>query len=523
MHYRSDWLPQLKGSIPVEAQRNNISMYSIALEGWRRGMNVSFYKDTRAGKIDIKYALKYKGKEHHFYGSCGDLNTLDSIEICDNKFLTKKYLLRAGLPVPEGNLFEKKSSEANIKKYAETIGYPVVLKPIDTSGGKGVYVNLKNEKDLLSALERNKYDNLLLEQYIPGEEVRVFVLDNRVIGAVNRKPANVVGDGKNTIYKLIELKNEERKKVPHLKFRPIKVDREVIKMLKSAGYTPDSIPEAGQMVVLRKTSNVSMGGDPIEITEVLDKKVKDIAVAAMKAIPGLNHCGVDLIINKKNNTVVVLEVNARPGIGSHLFPYEGTAKNIPEQLISYYFPETKNKTTENANVYFDFGIIKDKLLNGSAEVLELDPPQHINLYAKKYSYESDINPIKYFDWLRKKVYERKLNGFIRNTSDNEIELILAGDSKNEVEEFIKLFQQKISKYNIKNLKEHSWNLPVKYGFELLDGLNSISTNELEMSVKDEQKNINKLIKEKSRYKNQIKKIENSRFWKVTSLIRKFVK
>lgn len=522
MQYKSDWLPQLKDSIPAEAQRNNISMYSIALEGWRRGISVTFYKDTYKNKTDIKYALRYKNKEHHFYGSCGDLNTEESISICDDKYLTKTYLNKFNVPVPKGKLFDNKSKE-DIAKYVESIGYPVVIKPIDESGGKGVFVNLRNEKELLVAIERYKYDNLLVEKFISGEEVRVYVLNNRIIGAVNRKPANVVGDGVNTVKKLIELKNQERKKIPHLKFRPIKIDREVIQLLKKAGYTLESIPETGKCIVLRKTSNVSMGGDPVEITEELTDEMKNIAIAAQEALPGLTHCGVDMIVDKEQNKVVVLEVNARPGIGSHLFPFKGKAKDIPRQLINFYFPETKHIITEHANVYFDFGVIKDGLLGSTTEAIELKPPPSLQLYVRKYSYESEIDPLKYVDWIRKKVYENNLNGFIRKNGQQIMELVLASDNEKKLDEFIKMFQLRVSKRYIKNFKEHNWDLPVKCGFELMDGLSSMNISELAMQLEDEKKEINKLAKDKERYKKQILKLENSTFWKITSFIRNVVK
>src|SRR5690625_5549062 len=152
-----------------------------------------------------------------------------------------------------------------------------------------------------------------------GDEIRVYVLDGKVLAAANRLPANVLGDGKQTVAKLIKQKKKCRKSLPHLHHRPIKMDLQVRRLIEQENYTLESVLPKGKRIYLRKTSNVSTGGDPIDVTKQLTKEQTEIAVNASKEIPGLVHSGVDIIINTVTNKTVVLEVNIMPEIGYYIF------------------------------------------------------------------------------------------------------------------------------------------------------------------------------------------------------------
>ncbi|MFD0952091.1 ATP-grasp domain-containing protein [Virgibacillus natechei] len=517
------WLPHLINTIPIEAQRNRISMYTIALEGWRRGLNLKFYKYNNNNKPDIQYSLSYKDRVHHFDGAGGDKNSVEAITICDDKSLTKMRLNNSGIPVPQGRGFDSDKTEEEIIKFGQSINFPVVLKPIDGYGGKGVIVNIKTNTELKNALAYNRnelgFKNVVVEQFVMGDEVRVYVLEGKVIGAVQRRSANVVGDGINTINKLIEAKNQFRKNIPHLYFRPIKVDSEVKKLIQAAGYSLDSIPKAGERIFLRKTSNITTGGDPIEVTSELTTEQRGIAINAVKAIPGLTHCGVDMIINKENDTSMVLELNTRPGIGSHLFPVEGKAKDIPKKIIDFYFPETKGISTEDANVYFDFRSIQDTLAGGTTREVVVAPLINKKLVAKRYLISGDIEPIRYHQWLQRKVFESNLNGFIRRIDDENIEVVIAGETQADADEFLTILNHKILQSQISSISEEDWKLPIKIGFELMNEYNSMSVRELEIKIQDIKKELKLVEKEQNRIGNRIKMVQKSRIWKLTSPLR----
>ncbi|QDI91609.1 ATP-grasp domain-containing protein [Salicibibacter halophilus] len=219
---KNKWLPHLIDAVPTAGQGKRISTYTVALEGWRRGITLKFYRiyDDEY-KMKIRYSLSHNGTEHHFSLSMGDYNTDESFEICDDKQLTREYMEKAGVPVPKGKKFLADRSNEEIIDYANSLGYPLALKPVSANGGKGVFANVIDEEALRKALpyvrEELEYPDVIIEEHVPGKrEFRVIVLGDQVLGAMNRIPANIVGDGVSTIKQLIHMKNEIRKQNPTL-------------------------------------------------------------------------------------------------------------------------------------------------------------------------------------------------------------------------------------------------------------------------------------------------------------------
>ena len=524
MKYKQDrWLPHIAQAVPIEARRNQISMYTIALEGWRRGLHLKFYSTFKDQKLHIKYSLSNREKTHHFSGSGGDLITEKAFEICESKSETYRHLTKAGVPIPLGSKFNAEAADEDIIQYAKQIKFPLVLKPTNASSGKGVVSNIKNRAQLYDAIQYVRgqlgYREVILEQYVIGEEVRVYVLDNQVLGAGNRRPANVVGDGVNTIQTLIEQKNEQRKQSPHLYFRPIKIDKDLKNIIQQLNYTIDSIPKKGEWVYLRKVSNISKGGEPIDITDQLSGEQKAIAVKAAKAIPGLPHCGVDMIINSNDNTdAKVIEVNTRPGIGIHLFPIEGKAKNISKDLIDYYFPETKTIDAKESNLYFDFESILNTLKELSTVQVEVPPAGLNRLVAIKYTIAADFELKQFHQWLQKRIYAHGLHGFIDEIHRGQYELVLAGEDTNKIEAFKEIWTNHKG-FPVIIEKEENWDHPIKLGFELISDARMLSVVELESKLKEINNEIRKADNENRRLEKRMKLMEESKAWKITKPLR----
>lgn len=523
VRYNKNWLPHLEGSLPKEAWRNQISMYTIALEGWRRGLTLKFFSVlNEERKWQIHYSLSNQGREHLFKGSEGDKITAEAVKVCSNKAITNEFLAKAGIPIPQGNMFRASNTDDEIVDYAKTIGFPLVLKPTDGSGGRGVIVNIKGPKELREAFQyvrqQLKFNEVIVEEYIQGNEVRVYVLGEKVIGAVHRRPPNVVGDGKNSIRELIDIKNEERKTVPHLYNRPIKIDRQVRHTIRSLGYTLDSVPKKGERVFLRKISNISVGGEPVDVTGELTPSIKNIAINAAKAIPGLTHCGVDMIVNQKNDTGIVIEVNTAPGIGSHLFPIEGKARDIPKAIIDYYFPETIKLNSKKSNAYFDYKTIEESLKSCSMNEIEVSPAPLEKPYSKKLTISEFTSEFNSYNIITKHALSQNLNGFVRKGNNHQLEVIVSGE-KRRVEQFKKALDRN-HHFRSQVVDEEDWGKPIKVGFYISDGTELMSLHALEIELNHMQKKIDSVKRETKRLERQIKKIEDSHSWKYTLLVRK---
>lgn len=523
-NYRNEWLPHLRDSIPAEAKRNRTSLYTIALEGWRRGLKLKFYsKINEQHKRVFLYSLENEKRIHFFNESSGDGNTKEAFEICKDKSLTAEYLQSKNIPVPVGKKFIQESSLEDIVEFSKKLTYPLVVKPTDGSAGRGVIINLQNEKELIRAINfvrgKLQFNNIIVQEHVTGDEVRIYVLEDRVLAASNRVPANVVGDGQSTIVKLIEVKNIQRKLVPHLYHRPIRIDAELRGLIKDAGYSLDSVLEKGERVFLRKVSNISTGGDPIDVTESLTEEQKRIAIEATKAIPGLVQCGVDMIIDKKNGKEVILELNTRPGIGSHLFPIEGIARDIPKKIIDYYFPETKNNHTSGSNVYFDLQTVFDTLNNGYLSEVEIKEHPTNALFIKRLVIKGDLDTHRYYKLFKGLLLEKGFYGFIKKSNKNSIDIVLGHENIDEINAFKRYLQNRRKGLQIHSIKIRDWEKPIRNGFNLIDGLDQMSLVKLENKNREKYREMRTFEMEVNRLNKRIELMRNSRSWKISAPVR----
>ncbi|OIJ21749.1 hypothetical protein BKP45_03360 [Anaerobacillus alkalidiazotrophicus] len=524
------WLPHLSDEVVSDATGHELCPYLVALEGWRRGLTLKWYTNDanqfhqmktwfvdKPGKL---FSLSSEDRTHYFFRTRGDKVSNEAVEIGADKQNTKNWLSKVGVPVPVGKRFASTVSNEDVFNEALTIGFPLVVKPTDGSFGRGVMTNIQTEEELQYALiyvrSELNYPDIIIEKYIQGEDYRLYVVGDKVIGAMRRIPANVTGDGSSTIAKLIDLKNEQRKQNPRLISCPIKIDHELKGFIEQTGYTIDSVPKKGEQIFVRETSNISLGGDPINATGDLSPEIKTIAIEAVKAIPGLHHCGVDMIFDQKNPTsAVVIELNPTAQIGSLLFPMEGQASDIPAAIIDYYFPETVN--VEKTNHYFDFKSVLQPLTSKTAIVVEVASAPLGYVYAKKYTVSGDVHNVTYHQWLRKQALERSLNGYIKIIHDELIEVVVGGTNKEEVDQFQHILNKDPRNYTITNISSETWKKPIRIGFEIQAEL-----KELVAEVKKMNKELEKLEKERIRVEKKYLKLQNNRLWRLTLPIRKLL-
>lgn len=471
--------PHLTHEVVSDISGFKLCSYLVALEGWRRGLDLKWYRDeTELCKLDRLnsstqgkfFSLSSNDRTHYFFRSRGDKVSNKAVRICQDKEETKTLLRENKVPIPLGGVFEE---DGDIIEYAESVGFPIVIKPLRGSMGKGVYTNINNTKELKAVLSELRstynYAEYIVEKHYPGKEYRIYVVGDQVIGATNRVPANVDGDGKSSIAELIKMKNKERKGNPYLSPKPIKVDYEIRSSLKSLGYDINSVPKKGEKVFLRDKSNLSSGGDPIEATDELSKEVKQIAVDALKALPSIPHAGVDIIVDPNNNNKgVVLEANATAEIGFHLFPLKGKARDVPSAIIDYYFPETKN--LPKSPFYFDYHSILEPLKYWSAEEVKITPPPSNKVYSKKYIVSGKVQKVGYMNFIRRQALRKGYYGYSKKIDDNKIEIIVMSENKDELSQFIEVCYKGSKKSRVEHVTEEDIKIiesPVKIGFQII--------------------------------------------------------
>ena len=269
--------------------------------------------------------------------------------IMENKVVTKKILAENGFAVPESG--EYHSVEAALRDYPIFAGKGIVVKPKSTNYGLGISIfkegaSFENyEKAIHMAFEED--EDVLVEDYLSGTEYRFFVIGNETKAVLLRVPANVVGDGSRTIRQLVEEKNKDslRGKNHRTPLALIGTGELEKLTIQGQGYTFDSIPPAGETVRLRDNSNISTGGDSIDVTDQMHDSYKKLAVQ-MAAALGVAVCGVDIIIpdhlvpaSQMEPNYGVIEANFNPAMLIHIYPYQGKSRRLTMEILRLLFPE----------------------------------------------------------------------------------------------------------------------------------------------------------------------------------------
>lgn len=297
---------------------------------------------TRIGKgsiIQLGYGKYHKKIE----GTLTDNTSCISVDMACDKTVTKELLEQAGIPVPKGGVCRTIKEAIQT---AEEIGYPVVLKPVNGNQGKGVSLNIQCPEEIPEAfrIAAAFSENILVEEYINGNDYRILVVGNQVSAVSLRIPANVIGDGRHTIAQLVELKNkDERRGEDHERpLTKIKLDEISMAILKKQRYLPDSIPKKGIRVYLKMSGNLSTGGEAVDYTDRIHPDNQQIAIRAAKII-GLDIAGIDIKCKNIDKPLTlgqgaVIEVNASPGIRMHLYPSKGKVRKVGNAIVDMLFP-----------------------------------------------------------------------------------------------------------------------------------------------------------------------------------------
>ncbi len=269
-----------------------------------------------------------------------------AVDIACNKEETKRMLDLASIPVANGGIcVDEEDLENTIKK----IGYPIVIKPLDGNHGKGASINVVTWEDAVSGLAyAQKYSRrVIVEKFITGFDFRVLIIDNKLVAAAKRVPAHVVGNGKDSIEKLIEETNKDpRRGYGHENvLTEIEADRDTFDLLEKLNYTVNSVPKNDEIVYLKSTANLSTGGTSVDVTDMMHPENIFLCERISRVI-GLDICGVDIMAENltqplKENGGCILEVNAAPGFRMHLAPSEGLPRNVAAPVIDMLYPPGK--------------------------------------------------------------------------------------------------------------------------------------------------------------------------------------
>jgi cyanophycin synthetase len=258
-----------------------------------------------------------------------------------DKFLTNRMLGAAGVPVLP---MMEVSNEAGAVAAAERLGYPVVVKPCHGGQGRAVGVHLTEAAQVAAAYRQASADrdSVVVEKFAAGHDHRILVVGGRMIGAARRVPAHVVGDGRRSVAALVEALNlDPRRGLGYEKVLVrVDIDAEVEALLAGQGLSPDSVPENGRHVALKRTANVSTGGTAIDVTDAVhpdNRAILERAATALElSVVGIDFLSEDIGRSWREAGGVVLEANALPGLRPHWLAHP--ERNVAEPILRSLLP-----------------------------------------------------------------------------------------------------------------------------------------------------------------------------------------
>lgn len=255
--------------------------------------------------------------------------------IADNKSLTKKILTHHNLPTAK-SVEVHSIEDLNL---LSQLKFPLVMKPKTGKHGSGVVVGINSQSEIETAFSQAK-TAVLFEEMLKGVEYRIVCINFRFVAAAFRKPAFVTGDGKKNIQELVVEKNLHpyRGSGHSSPLSNIIIDEAVISYLEEQGLQQTTVLEQGEEAFLRKTANLSTGGEAWDVTDTVSQENRELFEKIARACD-LNTIGIDMMCESLTTPISqqasagVIEVNASPGLRMHHFPLKGKPINVAALIL----------------------------------------------------------------------------------------------------------------------------------------------------------------------------------------------
>lgn len=314
---------------PAPEEKLNIYAHIIVDEARRRGIVVEI-EDAEAGL----FTLSFGGRAISCRESLCDMTSAVAMSRCMDKSLTHRLLQRGGLNVPDQIAVGPQGDPlAFLARHGR-----VVVKPSEGEQGKGVFVDLRTEEQVKSAVEQASVlsDVVLMEQFVEGDDLRIIVINNEVVAAAIRKPATIIGNGCDTIRHLIEKRSRRRASATGGESR-IPMDDQTAATVASAGYAMDDVLGDHVELAVRKTANLHTGGTIHDVTPELHPELRNVALRAAEILD-MPVVGLDLIVRSPTESdYYLIEANERPGLANH------EPQPTAEKFVDFLFPQTAIK------------------------------------------------------------------------------------------------------------------------------------------------------------------------------------
>jgi len=315
----------------VQKRNLNLNPYAqiIVDEANRRGIRVDIIDAPKA-----LFTLSFGGIEIRCHESLTDITPAVSVKLCAEKDLTMAILKKHDIRVPQQLLLTDSISAQQQEEFVQT-HKRVVVKPANGEQGKGISVDLRSVEQVTEAIkEAKKIDHrVLVEEFVSGYDVRIIVINYKFVAAAVRKPPEVVGNGNDTLEKLIQKYNRRRMRATGGESE-VPFDDQMHECLSEQGYALSDVIERDKTVLVRKAANVHSGGTITDISQQISPSIRFIAEQASQAL-NIPVVGLDFLMPDIAGTeYVIIEANERPGLANH------EPAPVVERFVDLLFPST---------------------------------------------------------------------------------------------------------------------------------------------------------------------------------------
>ncbi|GAB3347891.1 N-acetylglutaminylglutamine synthetase [Modestobacter lapidis] len=301
----------------------------VADEALRRGIRVEV-TDPAWGEL----RLTHRGRSLVTRESLSELTSAVAMSRCDDKRVTRRILERAGVRVPRGAVAAADDLASATELLAEC--GRVVVKPARGEQGRGITVGVDSPDALATAVDLalGFCPDVLVEELVAGDDLRVVVIDHEVVAAAVRRPAEVVGDGEQDVAALIRSTSRRRERATGGESQ-IPLDDATAEVVAAAGRSMDDVLPRGARLQVRRTANLHTGGTIQDVTDRLHPDIAEAAVRASRAID-IPLTGLDFMVpDVEGPEHVFIEANERPGLANH------EPRPTVERFVDLLFPETR--------------------------------------------------------------------------------------------------------------------------------------------------------------------------------------
>jgi GNAT-family acetyltransferase (TIGR03103 family) len=298
----------------------------IADEAILRGIAVQVL-DAKGGYLKLTHG----GTSVVTRESLSELTNAVAMSRCDDKRVARRVVAEAGIRVPEGRTASFTDDDV---EFLQKMG-AVVVKPARGEQGAGITVGVTRAEDLDRAIKlaAEHSPDVLIEELCEGKDLRIVVINGKVIAAALRRPPEVVGSGDHTIRHLIEAQSRRRAAATHGE-STIPVDDLTVDTVRDAGWDLDDVLPLNERLVVRRTANLHTGGTIRDVTDELNPVLAKVAIDAADAI-GIPVTGIDLMVpSVDGEEYAFIEANERPGLANH------EPRPTAQAFVDLLFPRT---------------------------------------------------------------------------------------------------------------------------------------------------------------------------------------